>query len=137
LPDSPVGQGFLHAYFPRRMRESFAEHFATHPLRREIVATCAVNHLVNHAGISFLPRVMGATGASLTSVVGTYLEVDRASRAQELRESVLAAGMRIEDELQALLSLEEALEGAVRARLAGKDQDASTLLDPLRRTLGL
>ena len=50
FPDSPAGRPFLEAYFPKRLRESFAEHLEEHVLRREIVATAAVNHLVNNAG---------------------------------------------------------------------------------------
>src|SRR5262249_53410473 len=52
FPDSASGRPFLEAYFPRRLRESFAEHFEGHVLRREIIATGAVNYVVNKAGIA-------------------------------------------------------------------------------------
>ena len=40
------------AYFPKRLREVFAQHFGEHYLRREIVGTAAVNHIVNNAGVA-------------------------------------------------------------------------------------
>ena len=64
FPDSPSGRPFLDGYFPRRLRESFAEHFESHVLRREIIATGAVNYLVNKAGVTFLhaPHAGGEGG---------------------------------------------------------------------------
>ena len=50
LPDDPAFAGRLPAYFPVAMRERFPAAVAEHPLRREIVTTMAVNHLVNGAG---------------------------------------------------------------------------------------
>ncbi|HEY6548752.1 MAG TPA: NAD-glutamate dehydrogenase domain-containing protein, partial [Vicinamibacteria bacterium] len=58
FPDSPAGRPFLDAYFPKRLRDSYAEHFEAHALKREIVATLAVNHILNNAGVAFLWRVM-------------------------------------------------------------------------------
>jgi hypothetical protein len=43
-PDGSAGRPFLDGYFPRLLRERFAEHFQDHVLRREIVATGAVNY---------------------------------------------------------------------------------------------
>jgi glutamate dehydrogenase len=117
LPDSAAAAPFLPAYFPKRLAE-FAGHFAEHPLRREIVGTAAVNHLVNHAGIAFLSRVMAATKAGLGEVIAAYLEADDEMKAAGQREKVLGSGLDAAAEHKALLEIEDRLEAATRARLA-------------------
>ena len=54
FPESEAGRPFLVEYFPQRLQREFADHFEEHPLRREIVATAAVNHVINCAGVTFL-----------------------------------------------------------------------------------
>jgi glutamate dehydrogenase len=120
FPESEAGQPFLEAYFPKRIRESFREHLKDHALRREIVATAAVNHLVNEAGITFLSRLMAATKAGLGEVVAAYLEVDREAGAPAKRDAAIAKGQPSEAENRALLGIEESLEAAVRQRLGGE-----------------
>jgi glutamate dehydrogenase len=138
FPDSTAGRPFLEGYFPRRLRESFREHFDAHVLRREIIATGAVNHLINKAGISFLTRVMAASKAGLGEVVTAYVEVESEAGAGELREAVLSAGLAAGDEQGALLEIEEALEDAVRGRLEGKKKtEAATVLKAIRARLKL
>ena len=117
--DGAAARPYLDAYFPRRLRDRHANHFESHPLRREIIATGVVNHLVNHAGISFLHRVMAATKADLGRVVGAYLEVDRGSDAPARRAAVFAAGTPVAAEHAALLEIENGIEAAVLARLTG------------------
>jgi glutamate dehydrogenase len=63
LPDDPYCQVDLTAYFPREIREGFADQVVAHPLRREIIVTQVVNDLVNGAGMTFWPRLQGETGA--------------------------------------------------------------------------
>ena len=118
--DSKSGRPFLDAYFPRRLRESFAEHFESHVLRREIIATAAVNYVVNKAGVSFLERMIVGAKAGIGEVVTAYVDVDREAQAQALREAVLAAGGKAAEEQAALLDIEETLEASVRDRLEGK-----------------
>ena len=89
-------------------------------LRREIVATAAVNHLVNKAGITFLSRLTAATKAGIGEVVAAYLEVDRETDAPAKRNAVIAKGSPSEAENRALLEIEESLEAAVRKRLGGE-----------------
>ncbi len=115
FPDSAAGRPFLDGYFPKRL-QVFAEHFEGHALRREIVATAAVNHLVNSAGVSFLSRLMASTKEGIGEVVAAYLEADRESGAEK-REAILAAGQPASAEQDALLALEETLEVSVRSRL--------------------
>jgi glutamate dehydrogenase len=65
LPDDPYLQVDFVAYFPPSLRTGFHDALASHPLRREIVATVVANAVVNRAGISFLSRLCDETGLSL------------------------------------------------------------------------
>jgi glutamate dehydrogenase len=135
LPDRPVARPLLDGYFPWGLRERFAEHFAEHALRREIVATAAANHVVNQAGVTFLSRVMAASRAGIGDVVAAYLEVERESGAPAVREQIQAAGASSKKELDALLEVEGALESLTRSFLAGKPADAGRALARVRARL--
>jgi glutamate dehydrogenase len=120
FPDSPAGRPFLEAYFPKPIREGFAAHLGEHALRREIVATAAVNHLVNNAGITFLSRVMAASDADIGQVMTAYFEGEREAGAPALRQKALESGLAAEAHHKALLDIEQALEAAAVSRLMGK-----------------
>ncbi len=136
LPDSEVAQPFLPAYFPTQMREAYAEHLALHPLRREIVATAAVNHVVNHMGVSILHRLMAASGREIGDVVHAILAVERAARADEVRRAVAGAGSPVADEHRRLVQLSDALEDAALRSLRGEAAALETSLDGVREALG-
>jgi len=136
FPDSPAGHPFLEAYFPRRLEE-FHPHLKEHVLRREIVATGAVNKLVNNGGVTFLSRTLADTKAEVGGVFQTYFDLDQRSGAGELRLKLHDLGLGAEAEHQALLELETALESLTCATLKGKAFDPREAIDPLRRRLKL
>ena len=80
FPDSPSGLPLLTRYFPDLMQQRYGEYFAKHPLKREIIATVAINHVINHAGITFLPTLAARTGADYGAIVQAYIEADEAAR---------------------------------------------------------
>lgn len=65
----------LQEYFPSAVREKYGKHFWSHPLRREIIATKVANEVVDTAGIVFVFRVVEETGASVSTVVRSFLAV--------------------------------------------------------------
>ena len=73
VPDLPELAELLAAQFPTQLAGRFPEAVATHPLRREIVATALVNELVNRGGITFAHRLA-------EDVAGTPADVVRAFR---------------------------------------------------------
>jgi glutamate dehydrogenase len=133
FPESEAGRPFLVEYFPHRLQREFADHFEAHPLRREIVATAAVNHVVNCAGVTFLSRLMGGGKYGIGDVVAAYAEVDRSSGALSLRDRL--QDVVPEAAYQGLIELEEALEAATADVLAGKGGDAGRALEPVRSRL--
>jgi glutamate dehydrogenase len=133
FPESEAGRPFLVEYFPQRLQRDFAEHFDAHPLRREIVATAAVNHVINCAGVTFLSRMMAGGKFGIGDVIAAYCEVDRSSGAHSLRERLQEAGP--EAAYHGLVELEEALESATRDALEGKSADAGAALEPVRARL--
>jgi glutamate dehydrogenase len=135
FPRSASGRPLLEAYFPRRLRETCREHLDQHALRREIVATVAVNHLVNCAGISFLSRMTAGGKAGIGEVVAAYLDADRASGAPELRRRVVEAGLAAQAEHAALLEIEAGLEAVVRSAVEGGKLDAPAALAAVRGRL--
>jgi glutamate dehydrogenase len=138
FPDGEAGRPFLEGYFPRALRERFSEHFHEHVLRREIIATCAVNYLVNRAGISLLPRLTGGARVGLGEAVTAWVEIDRDAEAEAQREALLASGRKAEEEQHGLLAIEEAVEAAVKDRLEGKKSaSAKRALKEIRGRLSL
>jgi len=137
FPDSEAGRPFLTGYFPKRLRESFAEHFAGHALRREIVATGAINYVVNLAGIAFLARMTAAGRAAIGEAITAYLAVDQGAGAPALRERLFGAGLPAQDEQQALLEIEGLLEPRVVDTLEGRRPAVDKLLEPVRSRLRL
>jgi glutamate dehydrogenase len=136
FPEAPSAQSFLVGYFPRRLQTEYAVPIAAHPLRREIVATMAVNHLINHAGVSFLRRVMRTSGASIDTVVATYVRVEGEADAGALRARVLASGLSASGETAVLVELEQALESLTLAALNGSAAKPSEALAPVLARLG-
>ncbi|HYK87167.1 MAG TPA: hypothetical protein VE398_00235, partial [Acidobacteriota bacterium] len=120
LPDGAAARPFLDAYFPMRLRAGFANHFPEHPLRREIVATAAVNYVINNGGISLLPRVAAATNADIGTIIAAYLEADHQIGAPALRGQILGNGLSAAAEHDALLDLEDVLEAVMTELLAGR-----------------
>ncbi|MGI9155600.1 MAG: NAD-glutamate dehydrogenase [Marmoricola sp.] len=64
VADDPFLRSDLYSYFPHPMRQDYRPAMEEHPLRREIVVTQIVNDLVNGAGITYLHRLGGETGAT-------------------------------------------------------------------------
>ncbi|HEY7057211.1 MAG TPA: hypothetical protein VH458_11835, partial [Vicinamibacterales bacterium] len=111
------------------LRERFADAFVKHPLRREIIATAAVNHVVNKAGIRFIFQMLSTSKKDLGAVIQTYLDLDREAGAADLRARVLAdesaAPQKVFD---GLLRIEATLAMATRDRLEGKTGDVAQAL---------
>ncbi len=62
LPDDPHLKEDLFAYFPPALVERFKPQIEAHRLRREIIATCVANELVNRCGITFVAEMNERTG---------------------------------------------------------------------------
>lgn len=75
LPDDAYFISDLKRYFPKAMREEFADAIINHPLKREIIATSITNSIVNRAGLSFAFDMARDMGASLADVTAAYVLV--------------------------------------------------------------
>jgi glutamate dehydrogenase len=128
LPDEPANRHFLVGYFPPRIRERFEAHVDKHPLRREIIATGAVNYVVNKAGIRLLWTLAAGGEGDLGAVMQAYLNVDRGADAPAVRQQLLGATLAPAKEYEALLAVERELEQAVRETLTGGKPDLGSLL---------
>lgn len=84
VPDESYLTDDLMAYFPREMRQAYADDIAAHPLRREIVATVLANAIVNHGGPTFPIRLADQAGASAGDVARAYLVAVDAFRLGDL-----------------------------------------------------
>ena len=62
LPDDSHLKEDLFAYFPPALVERFRPQIEAHRLRREIIATCVANELVNRCGITFVADMNERTG---------------------------------------------------------------------------
>ena len=73
VPDDPYLMQDLARYFPKPLREKFAEQVARHRLRREIVATYVTNSLVNRVGATFVQDLQERSGAAPDDIARAYV----------------------------------------------------------------
>src|SRR5574340_1118898 len=118
------------------MREAYGDHLGLHPLRREIIATAVVNHVVNDGGVSLLHRLTAASGRELGEVVHAWLVAGQAAGADDLRRRIEESSLPVADRHRRLVEVSDALEEATRRLLAGGRDDVSGALDGVREGLG-
>ncbi len=63
----------LLGYFPRLIRERYADEILQHPLRKEIIATILSNQIANNIGIGFGYRIREETGTTLEDIAKAYV----------------------------------------------------------------
>jgi len=73
LPDDKWVATALARYFPKALREPYAEHMARHPLRREIIVSHVTNSMINRVGSSFVHRLCETAGSKPDEIVRAYL----------------------------------------------------------------
>ena len=73
LPADPYLADRLVTYFPRPLRERFADDMPRHPLAREIITTVAINRFVNSQGSTAFHRLSTETSAGVADVIRAQL----------------------------------------------------------------
>ncbi len=101
LPDSPAFADDLARYFPRPLRERYADAIAEHPLRREIVATVLTNTVVDNGGITYAYRLSEESGAGNADAVRAFAVVAAVFELPGLWRDIRGSGLSAEltDEL--------------------------------------
>jgi glutamate dehydrogenase len=116
VPDDSYLHDALVTYFPPNLRTGFEPAIASHPLRREIVATVTANAVVNRAGISFLSRLHDETGVALPTLARAHVVAvdvfDAGTTWAEIDALDLAVPASVQDDM--FLALRRLVERASR-----------------------
>lgn len=107
---------FLYNYFPKTIREQFAEYITKHPLKEEIILTCTVNAIVDQAGISFYHKNHLENGAEVEETTASYIMMNGVLNAPALREKIFSLDFKVPADTQynALLDIEDTLAEMVK-----------------------
>lgn len=91
--DDPQFGEVLHRYFPPRLRRRLGEHLRDHPLRREIIATSVINHVVATSGLTHVFRLAEETGATTSEIVRAHAIVTGVFDLDTLWDDIYASGL--------------------------------------------
>ncbi len=132
LPDDPFFNRALKCYFPKILSEKFADAIATHPLKREIIATFVANTVVNRTGATFVNFLAAEAAASTADVVRAYTLAREIFDLEPLWDQIDALDDSVASTLQLAL-LSKLIAIAQRAsrwmlRLRAKNTDLPTLI---------
>ena len=102
IPDDEYLRPVIFEYFPHVLGERFRTEIGAHRLRREIIATCLTNKIVNHIGPGFGFKVKEEIGANIGGVTRAYMaasrtfDTDRLWQEIEALDNQVPAGIQIE-----------------------------------------
>jgi glutamate dehydrogenase len=145
LPDLPALLGELESYFPQVLRDRIGARIASHPLRREIIATVVTNDLVNRAGLTFVNDMQARTGRPASEAASAYLivrdgfELQRLWTRIEALDGKIAARTQLDMLIEIVRLIEQAAAWLLRARrtdLGGEVARLKPQAAQLRASLG-
>jgi glutamate dehydrogenase len=137
LPDDAFFQPVLQTYFPKPIQKDFAGPVAKHPLKREIVATCVTNTMLNRVGATFVHRAQEETGAQPADVVRAYTLAQNLFGLEALWAQIDALDNQVSDAAQGnmLIQIARFLQKAVVWFMRRQAQQPA-LLANLGETIG-
>jgi len=100
LPDDPLAEDDLHAYFPTPLQKKYGAAIEKHKLRREIIATAITNSLVNRVGPAFLTTMMEQTGMSAVDIARAYTVTRAAYNLREIWSGIEALDNKVPAQTQ-------------------------------------
>ncbi|GGJ02883.1 glutamate dehydrogenase [Saccharopolyspora subtropica] len=124
LPDTEAFSSRLPEYFPKPLRERYADAIAAHPLRREIITTLLVNEMVDGAGISYAYRLAEELSASTTDAVRAFAVVTSVFDLRDLWQQIDALAGKVPSSVadQMVLESRRLLDRAARWMLTNRPQ---------------
>jgi glutamate dehydrogenase len=106
LPDDAYLRRALTGYFPKPLRERYADRMRSHRLHREIITTVVVNDMVDRSGITFAFRLNEETGASVPDIAAAWLVARDVFDMAGFWAQVEALDAKVDTAVQVQLSLE-------------------------------
>ena len=106
LPDNSFFNSYLVDYFPTKMQKEFNKQILKHPLKREIIATCIANTMMNKVGCTFINNAVENTGFSTKEVVRVLATVYEIYKLEGLFEELMLLVGKIDVTVFFCISLE-------------------------------
>jgi glutamate dehydrogenase len=123
LPDDAFLSAELAGYFPAAVRHRYADRLVAHPLRREIIATCVTNAMVNRTGSTFAFRLAEETGLPVPHVARAHVASWEIFGLAELQTEIESlADVPTEVQIRLLLEVRTLAERASRWLLRNRRQ---------------
>ncbi|MBU8824452.1 NAD-glutamate dehydrogenase [Mycolicibacterium goodii] len=91
--DDPYFTAALHRYFPATLRRRLGDRLSEHPLRREIIATSVVNHVLATSGLTYAFRLVEETDSSTSEIVRAHAVVSEVFELDAMWHDIHAAGL--------------------------------------------
>ena len=114
LPDDRYLADRLVTYFPKALRERYADAMASHPLRREIVTMVTVNRFVNSQGISAYHRLAEETASDVREIVRAQLAARNVFAVARDELSLPRLGLDADTEIRIRVELQRMVEQTTR-----------------------
>ncbi len=105
-PDDPVLARELVSYFPKPLQKELRAGIENHRLRREIIATCVTNAMINRVGPAFLHKMMEETGRNPGDVARAYTIARDAFDLETLWHAIEGLDNRVPAAIQTTMMLE-------------------------------
>ena len=114
LPEDAEMAAELAGYFPRVLRERFADGIPRHRLAREIISTLAANETVNRAGITFAFRLADELGAVPEDAVRAWFALRNLYRLPGLFDAIEGAELPAAAHVAAVLEIRKLVDRGAR-----------------------
>ncbi len=98
--DNSFYSASLRNYFPKAMRDKFADTIANHRLRGEIIAMQLANEMVNFGGANFAHRMIDETGVDFAEVSACFTLAKEVFGIDKLFEAIEALDNKVSAKVQ-------------------------------------
>lgn len=99
-------------YFPSLMQKAFKDEILNHKLKKEIISTAAINHIINRMGATFFFRVIENKSASFTDIARCFYIINDCFNLEPLWQKLMEidANVSVEAKLKLTLNIRCVIE---------------------------